>query len=80
MPDDPDREILLEIQRMGAALEVRAVSAGDGLEVAFIAPATASNHDIEALARMKLGYVRRHAAEQERKPSGKKPPGGGVVV
>jgi ribosomal protein L19 len=59
MPDDPDREILIELHRIGSAMEVRAVSAGDGLEVVFAAPASASNHDVDQLARAKLAYVRK---------------------
>ncbi|MEZ5938950.1 MAG: hypothetical protein R3C52_12160 [Hyphomonadaceae bacterium] len=57
--DDPDREILIETLRMGHGMEVRAVSGGDGLEVVFVAPARATPHELEALARMKLAYVRR---------------------
>jgi hypothetical protein len=56
---NPDAEILIETSRIGALVEVRAVSAGDGLEVMFQAPASASQADIQALARAKLAYVRR---------------------
>jgi hypothetical protein len=55
---DPDSEILIELNRIGGAIEVRAVSAGDGLEVVFTAPANAPRSDIEMLARAKLHYVR----------------------
>lgn len=58
MADDPDSEILLEIGRFGGALEVRAISAGDGLEVTFAAPASTAQADLERLARAKLAYVR----------------------
>ena len=58
MADDPDNEILLELNRIGGAIEVRAVSAGDGLEVMFTAPASTAKSDIERLARAKLAYVR----------------------
>lgn len=58
MAGDPDSEILIEMNRIGGAVEVRAVSAGDGLEVAFTAPANAARSDIETLARAKLHYVR----------------------
>ena len=54
----PDAEILIEMNRMGAAMEVRAVSAGDGLEVVFMAPANAAQSDVQRLARAKLAYVR----------------------
>ena len=59
MADNPDREILFEMHRIGGAVEVRAISAGDGLEVVFTAPASASQHDIDQLARAKLAYVRK---------------------
>ena len=58
MANDPDEEILLEIREIGSALEVRAISVGDGLEVSFAAPVTAPKLDLERLARTKLAYVR----------------------
>jgi uncharacterized membrane protein YgcG len=63
MPDDPDSEILIETMRIGNAIEVRAVSGGDGLEVAFSAPASAGEADINRLARAKLAYVRRKTGD-----------------
>lgn len=74
---DPDDEILIEMNRIGSSMEVRAISAADGLEVAFTAPASALKMDIEKLARAKLGYVRRKAGGQgddaaPRKPGGKR--------
>lgn len=59
MAEDPDHEILIEINRIGGAMEVRAISAGDGLEVSFSAPANTAQSDIQRLARAKLTYVRR---------------------
>ena len=85
MAEDPDREILLEINRFGDAIEVRAVSSGDGLEVVFAAPATAKQADIERLARAKLTYVRsRNSGGGQGEPP-KDPPKdgggkGGIVV
>jgi hypothetical protein len=78
--DNPDHEILIEIHRIGGAVEVRAVSAGDGLEVVFAAPASASQHDIDQLARAKLAYVR--SREKAGGQGGGKPPSskGGIVV
>lgn len=65
-PDpSPDDEILIEMNRIGGAMEVRAVSAVDGLEVVFTAPASAGKIDIERLARAKLGYVRRKSEDQK---------------
>ncbi len=79
MSDNPDREILIEMHRIGAAMEVRAVSAGDGLEVVFTAPASASQHDVDQLARAKLAYVRSRGGGGRTPPkdSGGK---GGIVV
>jgi hypothetical protein len=78
MPDDPDSEILLELNRFGGAIEVRVVSAGDGLEVSFTAPANAAQVDIERLARAKLAYVRSRGSGPGGQPGndGK----GGIVV
>jgi hypothetical protein len=64
MADDPDSEIILEINRMGGALEVRAISAGDGLEVSFAAPLHAPKADLERVARSKLIYVRSRKSGQ----------------
>jgi predicted metal-dependent hydrolase len=78
MADDPDSEILLEMNRIRGAMEVRAVSAADGLEVVFTAPSNAAQSDIERLARQKLAYVRgkaRGGGGPER-PSGK----GGLIA
>lgn len=54
----PGEEILIETTRIGGALEVRAIDASDGLEVSFVAPASASQADIERLAVAKLNFVR----------------------
>jgi hypothetical protein len=86
MAEDPDREILLEINRFGDAIEVRAVSSGDGLEVVFAAPASARQTDIERLARAKLIYVRSRTGdggqgEPSKDDRGKDSGGkGGIVV
>ena len=75
-PDpDPDDEILIEMNRIGGAMEVRAISAIDGLEVTFTAPANALKMDVEKLARAKLGYVRRKASLQGGDAGPKKPGG-----
>ena len=76
MSGEPDGEILLEMNRMRGAMEVRAVSASDGLEVMFMAPANAAQSDIERLARAKLAYVRGKAREPEKKSDGKGGKGG----
>jgi hypothetical protein len=75
---DPDVEIILEINRIGGALEVRAVSAGDGLEVTFPAPANAPKADLERVARSKLAYVRgRRSGSGGEDADGGGTPGGG---
>lgn len=78
MPDDPDSEILLELHRIGGAVEVRAVSAGDGLEVVFTVPANAAQADIDRLARAKLNYVRSRGSGQGGQPGGDGR--GGIIV
>lgn len=55
-----DEGIILEMTQVGHSMEVRAI-APDGLEVAFIAPVDAPQHELHALARNKLAYVRRKA-------------------
>jgi hypothetical protein len=79
---DPDSEILLEMTRIGGAVEVRAVSASDGLEVAFVATASTPKSDIEALARSKLAYVRGKAqgGATPKKPPGRPDGRGGVMA
>lgn len=74
---DPDEEILIEMNRIRGSMEVRAISAADGLEIVFAAPANAPKADIERLARAKLGYVRRKSEPQgggdgPDKPGGKR--------
>jgi hypothetical protein len=59
MNNDPDDEILLETMRIGNAVEVRAISSLDGLEVSFQAPVSATEGDIQRLARAKLSFVRK---------------------
>lgn len=83
---DPDAEILIEMNRMRGAMEVRAVSAGDGLEVVFMAPANAAQSDIQRLARAKLAYVRRRSqggggeqADEPERGDGKDSKGGWVA-
>lgn len=74
MPSDPDDEILLELNRIRGVMEVRAVSAGDGLEVVFVAPSNAAQSDIQRLARAKLAYVRAKMRGEDgvgKKPDGK---------
>jgi hypothetical protein len=78
MAEDPDSEILLELNRIGGAIEVRAVSAGDGLEVAFTVPVNAAQEDMERLARAKLAYVRSRGSGQGGQTGGDGK--GGIVV
>jgi len=73
---DPDDEILIEMNRIGGSMEVRAISVADGLEIVFTAPANALKMDIEKVARAKLAYVRKKSGEQggygPDKPGGKR--------
>ena len=76
MAEDPDNEILLELNRIGGAIEVRAVSTGDGLEVVFTAPANTAHAEIERVARLKLAYVRSKGQGGQGPKNGR----GGIVV
>ena len=76
---EPRREVYLEMHQVGSGLEVRAVDSGDGLEVSFIAPVTASRADIEQLAIAKLDYVRRKASDNDDDDRGGHS-GGGVLA
>lgn len=80
MTGDPDDEILIEMARIGAAMEVRAVSGIDGLEVSFTAPANAAHADIQRVARQKLAYVRRKLQGEEQPETRRKDGKGGVVA
>lgn len=62
MSDDLDSEIYLETQRVGNVMEVRAVSAADGFEISFVAPADGPKSAVERLARAKLAYARKRRA------------------
>jgi hypothetical protein len=56
-PPEAKRGILVETARFGASLKVTAVDEASGLEVSFVAPASATRADIERLAKAKLRYV-----------------------
>jgi hypothetical protein len=75
--NDPDAEIILEMNRLGSALEVRAISASDGLEVSFSAPASTAQSDLQRLARQKLAYVRARAEKGGQRGKDEPPSGGG---
>ena len=77
MSADPDAEIIIEMNRIGSAMEVRAISGGDGLEVSFTAPANAAQSDLQRLARQKLAYVRSRGGGGAQGGSGDGPTGGG---
>lgn len=61
----PDDEILIEMNRIGGSMEVRAISTSDGLEIVFTAPSNAPKGDVEKLARAKLAYVRKKSEGQK---------------
>lgn len=56
MPPEP-RRIILELTTLGASQKVTAVDEDTGVEVSFVAPASAARADLERLARAKLAYV-----------------------
>ncbi len=56
--------IYLEFAQVGNSVEVRAVDAADGLEVAFIAPVNTPEAEVTLIARRKLDYVRRKQAQK----------------
>ena len=49
--------LLLELATFGASVKVTAIDEASGVEISFIAPASASRSDVERLARSKLRYV-----------------------
>jgi hypothetical protein len=58
----PAGEIIIETQRIGAALRVAAVDVATGTEVVFQAPISATRASINRLAANKLRYVMNKAA------------------
>jgi hypothetical protein len=56
VPPEP-RRIILELTTLGASQKVTAVDEDTGVEVSFVAPASAARADVERLARAKLTYV-----------------------
>ncbi len=78
---EPRHEVYIEMNQVGSGLEVRAVDSGDGLEVSFIAPVSASRADIEKLAIAKLDYVRRKSSGKTKDDrGGSSGDGGGGVL
>lgn len=70
MAQKHSQEIILEYAQAGNSLEVRAIDAFDGLEVAFIVPTQTADPEIKRLAISKLNYVR---SRKEKKKSNKSP-------
>lgn len=80
MTDDPDAEILIEMNRMRGVMEVRAVSAGDGLEVVFVAPSNAAQsdiHDWRGRSWLMYASARRAAMSRSRQNLGRQNGKGG---
>jgi len=75
-----ERDILIEVRRLGGALEVRAVDAGDGLEVSFAAAAGTPMAELELLAARKLDYVRSRPRPGSRGPGRDGGGRGGVLA
>ena len=57
MPPKAPGKIILELTTIGASQKVTAVDEATGLEVSFVAPASATRVDVERLAKAKLEYV-----------------------
>lgn len=53
----PEREIIFEFLRIGAALKVTAVDVTSGIEVAMIGDPAASDATLKRLAARKLDFV-----------------------
>ncbi|MBL8781378.1 MAG: hypothetical protein JNL06_10620 [Alphaproteobacteria bacterium] len=56
MPPE-SRRIILEMTTVGSSQKVTAIDEQTGVEVSFVAPASAPRADLERLARSKLNYV-----------------------
>ena len=55
---DYKEDVILEFTRVEGIVEIRAVSATDGLEVSFMAPAATPQQELEIIAVRKLEWVR----------------------
>ena len=56
-PETKRPGIIIEMTKVGSSLKVTAVDEESGIEVSFVAPATASQAAINRLAKAKLAYV-----------------------
>ena len=52
-----ERELIFELQRIGAAVKVVAVDVATGIEVSILGPATSGEAELCRVARRKLAYV-----------------------
>lgn len=77
-----DRDsIYIEILPVGNALEIVAINSKTGREVRFVAPASTPEDEIKRLARAKMEYVERKAAEAARGKDDPPQDGrGGIIV
>lgn len=76
-------EIFIEILPVGKALEIVAIDSRTLTEVRFVAPASASEHEIKSLARAKIQYVLGRKSNSKNKNDGDDSAGsskGGIIV
>lgn len=76
-------EIFIEILPVGKALEIVAIDSRTLTEVRFVAPASASEHEIKSLARAKIHYVLGRKAQAKMDDDGDDKAGsskGGIIV
>lgn len=69
-----DEGVLYEIQWLGNSARVSAIDPKTGIEATIVAPASATEYEMKALARRKLVYL---LTRRESGPKGSGPAGGG---
>jgi hypothetical protein len=61
-----NREVIFELQRIGATVKVVAVDAETGIEASIFGPAAAGEAELCRVARQKLAYVMARRAGERR--------------
>lgn len=57
MPDNADRDFLIELVRIGNSVKVSAIDPATGVEVSIVGPANLSDAQLSSNAIAKLRYV-----------------------
>lgn len=70
MAERPQREILIEIARLGDTVKISAIDAETGVEAVVLGPANAARADLESLAVRKLERMLGDSAAQPKPPRG----------